>query len=140
MSMQSGCPRDGYQGGGQGWVPGPYPVRADIALYIVYGRGGACPRPGPDFYAIRDSLTSRGTISRAAPSSALFLPPPCADSGLPPPLPPRRSPMAPAILPACRPRFVNSGETLTCKPTRSSKLPASTTTPRLPSLSHTTSP
>src|SRR5581483_6478823 len=47
-------------------------------------------------YDLSDSLTSRGTILRAAPNSALFLPPPWADSGLPPPFPPRRSPMAPA--------------------------------------------
>src|SRR5260370_703528 len=48
-------------------------------------------------YLHKASPTSFGTRSRAAPSSALFLPPPCADSGLPPPLPPRRWPTAPAI-------------------------------------------
>src|SRR5260221_14444238 len=58
-------------------------------------RGAAVPGPpdsvplGTPLYLIA-SLTSFSARLRAAPSSDLFLPPPCADSGLPPPLPPRR--------------------------------------------------
>src|SRR5579859_7224912 len=68
---------------------------------------------GPTEDYTRLSRTNVATRSRAAPSSALFLPPPWADSGRPPPLPPRRPPTNPAILPACRPRFVKDGSTLT---------------------------
>src|SRR5258708_10043815 len=58
-------------------------------------RGVAVPSPldsvplGTPLYLI-DSITSFPVRLRAAPSSDLFLPPPCADSGRPPPLPPRR--------------------------------------------------
>src|SRR5437588_1273321 len=89
---------------------------------------------------IRFSRTKPATRSRAAPSSALFLPPPCADSGLPPPLPPKRWPTTLAILPAWRPRLVNAASTLTCTPTRSPTALASTTTPAGLSLARTISP
>src|SRR5258708_38471537 len=81
-------------------------------------------------YLHRASPTSFGTRSRAAPNSALFLPPPCADSGLPPPLPPRRWPTAPAILPALIPPFATSDETPNRLPTRASQCPGGASPPR----------